>query len=152
MQMLRAFGVAGALLVATVGCRRGDVTMPTKKVPTGIVRIEFVNQKGAISSRFRRTVAGPVDLAINGTRIPVEQDAKGGSALEIRGLPVGKHRYFISSPQDAFGMDQGEFEVVAGTGTYVLLFNQKFNAVLYGSLEPLPRPEGLPGVTARLLP
>lgn len=151
MNMGRAFGAVALVCLGTLGCTLKTATMPTKKVPAGLVLMEFVNQRGSLGSRWRRTVAGPVDIAIDGVRIPVQQDPKGGSALEIRGLAVGKHRYFLSSPQDAFGMDQGEFEVVAGSGTYVLLFNQKFNAVLYGQIEPLPKAEGLPGVTARLL-
>jgi hypothetical protein len=65
---------------------------------------------------------------------------------------VGKHKYFLSSQKDAFGPDQGEFEVEANKGTFLLLFAQHFDAVLYGKPEPLPPAEGMPNVKATLEP
>lgn len=110
--------------------------------------------EGTVVFAFNRKVRGPVELTLDGVRVPVIPVAKNKPArsLLITGLAPGKHRFFLSSPRDAFGPDQGEFEVAAGQGTRVITFVQAFNAVLYGKAEDLPTAEGIPGVKARLEP
>lgn len=135
--------VAALALGAGVACSKKAVTRPTKSVPAGTVLFQFT-----------RKVRGPVELTLDGVRIPVESLKKGKKAksLLLTGLAPGKHRFFLSSPRDAFGPDQGEFESTATQGVYLVTFAQAFNAVLYGQAEALPPAEGLPGVKARLQP
>lgn len=114
---------------------------PVKAVPEGTVLFAF-----------NRKVRGPVELTLDGVRVPVAPVTKNKAArsLVVTGIAPGKHRFFLSSPRDAFGPDQGDFEVTAGQGTRVFTFVQAFNAVLYGKSEELPAAEGIPGVKARL--
>jgi hypothetical protein len=109
---------------------------------------------GSLVFAFSRKVRGPVDLTLDGVRIPVEALKKGKRAtrLVVTGLAAGKHRFFLSSPRDAFGPDQGEFELPAGKGLTLPTYSQAFDAVLYGSSEALPPAAGLPGVKAHLEP
>ncbi len=139
---LKSTALAAALaLGAGVACSNKVATRPTKAVPAGTALFEFT-----------RKVQGPVELTLDGVRIPVEALKKGKKAqrLVLSGLAPGKHRFFLYSPRDAFGPDQGEFEATSASGTYLVTFAQAFNAVLYGQPEPLPPAEGLPGVRARL--
>ena len=135
---------AMAVLLAGLACGKPAVLKPPQPVPPGTVLIQFT-----------RPVKEALDLSLDGTRVPVEMLAikksfwkkdTGGANLWIRGLKPGKHRYFISSPHLAFGPDQGEFTVAADQGTFLVAFSQTFKAVLYGTPEALPPPEGLPGV------
>lgn len=105
---------------------------------------------GTITIYFNRAVKGPVDLTLDGVRVPVTRNAKKPQHLVIKGLTPGQHRYFLSSPNDAFGPDQGEVEVLADKGVFLVSFAQKFKAVLYGSADTLPPAPGIPGVTAQL--
>ena len=138
-----------ALLIATlalmtgVACSNKVATRPTKAVPAGTVLFQFT-----------RKVRGPVELTLDGVRIPVEPAKKGKKArsLVLTGVAAGKHRFFLYSSRDAFGSDQGEFEATAAKGTFLLTFAQTFDAVLYGQTEPLPPAEGIPGLKARLEP
>jgi hypothetical protein len=118
-------------------------TKPSKPIPAGTVRFEFT-----------RKVQGPVELTLDGVRIPVEGLKKGKKAnsLIVTGIANGKHKYFLSSPRDAFGPDQGEFEATIAQGAYIPTFTQAFDAVLYGLPDALPPAEGIPGVKARLEP
>lgn len=134
--------VAGlALLALGAGCaRKTTPILPKKPVPAGTVEIQFTKK-----------VLGPLDLTLDGTRIPVQQLAKkGGTHLVISGLAPGRHRFVLISPLDAFGPDQGEFELPEGRGHFQVFFSQHFNATLYGKPEELPPAPGLPGVKARL--
>jgi len=56
------------------------------------------------------------------------------------------------SPLEAFGPDQFDVDLVPGQGEFRVLFAQNLKSVLYGSPEPIPATEGLPGVSARLEP
>jgi len=134
--------VAGmAVLALVAGCaKKTNPILPKKPVPAGTVEIQFTKR-----------VQGPLDLTLDGTRIPVEQgSSKGGLRLTISGLAPGKHRFVLISPLDAFGPDQGEWELPEGKGLFQVFFSQHFNATLYGKPEALPSAPGLPGVKARL--
>jgi hypothetical protein len=128
-------------LVVGVACSNKVASRPTKPVPVGTVLF-----------RFTRKVQGPVELTLDGVRIPVEPLKKGKKAqsLVLTGITTGKHRFFLYSPRDAFGPDQGEFEATGTQGLYLVTFAQSFNAVLYGQAEALPPAAGVPGVKARL--
>ncbi len=127
-----------AALVGGAGCRRAK-SLPTRTAPSGTLVI-----------RFTRPLLGQLELTLDGTRIPVEAKGKKLQELTVTGLSAGRHRYFITSPRDAFGPDQGEVEFVDGQGVFLTAFSQKFDSVLYGKPDPLPAPEGLPGVKALL--
>ncbi|WP_005037267.1 hypothetical protein [Holophaga foetida] len=134
--------VAGlAILAFGAGCaKKTNPILPRKPVPAGTVEIQFT-----------KTVQGPLDLTLDGTRIPVQQNSKkGGLRLIVSGLTPGKHRFVLISPLEAFGPDQGEWELQEGKGLFQVFFAQHFNATLYGKSEELPPAPGLPGVKARL--
>lgn len=142
--MRKCSALLAVVLVAmgAVACKRATrPIVPKHPVPPGSVMIFF-----------NRKISGPVELSIDGTRIPVVQTVKKPRNLVIAGLTVGKHRYFLSSPKDAFGPDQGELEVSAEKGVFIVAFAQGYRAVLYGTADTLPPAPGLPGVTARLVP
>lgn len=139
MKRMGIVAASALVLIGLANCQRGPVTMPTKKVPAGEVHLEFT-----------RKVKGPLDLSIDGVRVPVQQAKSTGKTLIVTGLKPGKHRFFLNSPMDAFGPDQAEIELKEGPGTYMMLFAQTFQATLYGTREALPAAEGLPGVKARL--
>lgn len=130
-----------ALLVATalVGCKKVPLTS-SKPVPAGSVVV-----------RFTRSVKGPLELSIDGTRIPVKQVAKEGLSLQISGLAPGKHRFFLTSEHETFSPDSGEWELDAAKGLYLVALTQKLDSVLYGKPDSLPPAEGLPGITATLV-
>jgi hypothetical protein len=132
-------GLAIVAAVACLGCRKPATLKPLKPVPAGVVLIQFT-----------RVVTSDLELTLDGTRIPVAIAKKGGKLLWIRGLPAGKHSYFLSSATHAFGPDQGDFTVDPGKGTFLMNFAQTYKAVLYGTAEPLPEAKGLPGVKASL--
>jgi hypothetical protein len=125
--------------VALVGCKKLPLTS-SKPVPAGSVVL-----------RFTRSVKGPVELIIDGARIPVKQASKEGSSLQIAGLAPGKHRFFLTSEHEAFSPDAGVWEVDAAKGIYEVVLCQNLESVLYGKPDSLPPAEGLPGVTATLV-
>jgi hypothetical protein len=124
--------------LAVLGCKKIPLK-PAKPLPAGTV--EF---------RFTRKVKGPLDLSIDGTRIPVVQAKSGGKMLHIEGLTPGKHILFMSSPREAFGPDQTEVVLPDDGGFYQVVFSQRFEGVLYGKAPETPAAEGLPGVKATL--
>jgi len=126
-------------IVAVSGCSKAKVFAPSKPLPTGTLLIHFTTP-----------VDGPLDLMVDNVRIPVTAPKKKARSLTISGLTPGVHRYFLSSPREAFGPDHGEVTMPADQGTYLVNFSQHFNAVLYGKPEPAPPAPGLPGVTAKL--
>lgn len=131
------------LLVSGVACTKKAASQPTKSVPAGVAQFHFT-----------RKVQGPLELTLDGIRIPVEPTPKNKKArtLVITGLTPGKHRFFIYSPMEALGPDQGEFEIAPTKGVYLVTFAQAFNAVLYGKPDALTPAEGIPGVKAHLEP
>jgi hypothetical protein len=129
------------VLLAAAGCSKVESFKPSHPLPPGTLLFHFTNK-----------VAGPVDLLIDGVRVPVTPSKKKVPNLVISGLTIGTHRYFLSSPRDAFGPDHGEVVMPQDQGIFLVNFAQYFNAVLYGQPEPVPPAEGLPGVTARMEP
>ncbi len=136
--MFRRSALAGLALFTITACK-GIPLKPAKPLPPGMVVL-----------RFSKAVAGPMDLTVDGTRVPVIQGPKGGKVLRIEGLQAGKHKIFISSPRDAFSPDQAEIQLPDDGGFYNVVFAQRFNAVLYGKPSETPAAEGIPGVKASL--
>ena len=135
---------SGFALLAVLGCNRPKAIHSVAnaapvKVPGGTLTLAFT-----------RKVLGPVELSLDGVRIPVTQSTKGGKTLSVTGIAPGRHRYFVQSNRDAFGPDQGELEMSDAQGVYYVLFAQRFEGVLYGNAEPTPPSEGIPGVRAIL--
>ena len=136
--MYRRTALAAVALLALAACKKIPLK-PAKPLPAGTAVLHFT-----------RSIRGPLDLAIDGTRIPVAQGPKGGQVLTIEGLQPGRHRYFLSSPRDAFSPDQTEIQMADDGGYYEVVFAQRFDAVLYGKPAESPAAEGLPGVKATL--
>ncbi len=132
---------AMVLLGATTfqGCRKVPLT-PSHPIPAG-----------SVVFRFTRAVSGPVELTVDGARIPVQQLPKGATSLQLKGLATGKHRFFLTSQREAFSPDSGELDLSADKGLYLVTLTQRLDAVLYGKPDPLPTAEGLPGLTAVLV-
>ncbi|NWJ39702.1 MAG: hypothetical protein HXX12_01875 [Geothrix sp.] len=135
--VLPAMVLLGATLF--LGCSKVPLT-PRTPVPAG-----------SVVFRFTRVVRGPVELSLDGARIPVQQSPKGAISLQVKGLTPGKHRYFLTSQRETFSPDMGELDLPADKGLYQVTLSQKLDSVLYGKPDPLPPAEGLPGVTAVLL-
>lgn len=140
MQGFRSL-VAIACLAALSGaaCSKPKAFKPERPLPAGTLLFHFT-----------RKVEGPVDLTIDGVRIPVPRHKKAIRNLIISGLSTGQHRYFLSSPRDAFGPDRGDIQLPKDQGTYTVLFAQHFDAVLYGEPEAMSPAPGLPGVTVHV--
>ena len=132
--MVLLLGVGAAL-----GCRKIPLTSPTPVPP------------GTAILRFTRKIQGPVELMLDGTRIPVAQRSKSARTLVIRGLGTGKHSFFLTSAREVFSPDSGSLVMPADKGTYTVVLTQTYDAVLYGKPDPVPPAEGLPGVTATLV-
>ena len=136
--MFRRTALAAVAVLSVAACKKIPLK-PAKPLPVGTVVL-----------RFTRPIKGPLDLSIDGTRIPVSQDPKGGSVLTVTGLSSGSHRYLLSSRRDAFSPDKAEFTLPDDGGFYEVVFAQRFEAVLYGKPAENPPAEGLPGVKAAL--
>jgi hypothetical protein len=124
---------------AFFGCKKVPLT-PSHPIPAGEVVF-----------RFTSAVQGPVELVVDGTRIPVQQLPKGALSLQVKGLAPGKHRLFLTSQRETFSPDMSELDLSTKEGLYLVTLSQHLDAVLYGKPDPLPPAEGLPGVTAVLL-
>jgi hypothetical protein len=135
--LVPALALLGAILF--LGCRKVPLT-PKTPIPAGTVVF-----------RFTRDVRGPVELSLDGTRIPVAQLPKGAKSLVVKGLSVGKHRYFLTSQRETFSPDMGELDMGMDQGIYLVTLAQRMESVLYGQPDPLPAAEGLPGVSAALV-
>ncbi|MDR0498741.1 MAG: hypothetical protein LBH03_03265 [Holophagales bacterium] len=142
MKGTKIFGLAAlSALAVTVGCTMALLPfIPQKPLPPGTFQMQFT-----------RKIVGPVDLTINGVRVPVTQKNKKAQVLIVSGLSQGKHTYFIASHLDIIGPDFGEFEMDSDKGVFQVHFAQKLKATLYDTGETLaPKPEGISGVTAVL--
>jgi hypothetical protein len=122
-----------------MGCSKVPLT-PSSPIPAG-----------SIVFRFTRSVKGPVELSLDGTRIPVQQLPKGARILQVKGLTPGKHRFFLTSQHETFSPDAGELDLPTDKGIYLVTLTQQLVSVLYGKPDQLPAAEGLPGVTATLI-
>lgn len=122
-----------------IGCRKADSFKPQHSLPVGTLLIHFTTK-----------VEGPVELVLDGVQIPVVRNKRKVNNLVVRGLAPGNHRYFISSPRDAFGPAHGEVVLPQDRGTFIVNFAQHYNAVLYGKTETPAPTQGLPGVSARM--
>jgi hypothetical protein len=99
--------------------------------------------------RFTSRVRGPLELTINGSRVPVEQRAKRARTLTVSGLAPGTHRYFFYCPDEAIGPDLGEFEMGPDAGVFQVHFSQRLRVAYH---EPAaPAPGGAPGGPAAVL-
>ena len=134
--VLPALVILGA--ATFLGCRKVPLT-PSHPIPAGEVVF-----------RFTSAVRGPVELTVDGTRIPVQQLPKGAISLQVKGLAPGKHRVFLTSQRETFSPDLGELDLTADKGIYLVTLTQHLDAVLYGKPDPLPAAEGLRGVPAVL--
>lgn len=139
--MFRPVVPALVLLVTAsfTACKKVPLT-PSSPIPAG-----------SVVFRFTRGVKGPIEFSLDGARIPVQQLSKAASALQVKGLAPGKHRFFLTSQHETFSPDMGELDLPADKGLYLVTLTQRLDAVLYGKPDPLPPAEGLAGVTAVLL-
>ncbi len=139
---LRLVLPATCILWAGLACGKPQPIVPARPVPAGTVLFQFT-----------RKVVGPIELTIDGTRVPVVKVGKKQCRrLEVSGLALGRHRFVLLSPLEAFGPDQIDLELGAAKGEFKVLFAQELKSVLYGSPEPMPAASGIPGVQARLQP
>jgi len=140
---LRLVLPASIVILAGLACGKPQPIVPGKPVPSGTAILYFTKK-----------VRGPLDLTIDGVRVPVTKagNKKSYRRLEVAGLALGKHRFVLLSQQEAFGPDQIELELGAGRGVFKVLFAQELKSVLYGTPEPIPAAVGIPGVQARLQP
>jgi hypothetical protein len=134
--------LATCVLLAGLACGEPRALAPARPVPAGTVQI-----------RFDRKVNGPIELTIDGSRVPVEQGSrKKCRNLEITGLAKGAHHLVLMSPLEAFGPDQLDVNLDGPAGAFEVVLAQQFQSTLYGKPEPAPAATGLPGVKARLEP
>jgi hypothetical protein len=140
---LKLAASALAVLVAALACAKPKPIVPARPVPAGTALFLFT-----------RKVQGPVELTVDGTRVPVAKMGKKKKcrSLTVAGLAPGKHRFVLLSPLEAFGPDQLELDLGEARGEYRVVFAQDLKSVLYGKPEPAPAAAGLPGVRAALEP
>jgi hypothetical protein len=133
---------AMVILAAALACGKPRPITPARPVPAGTALFLFT-----------RKVEGPVELTVDGTRVPVTRMGKKKCRrLAVAGLAPGKHRFVLLSPLEAFGPDQLDVDLGEARGEYRVLFAQNLKSVLYGQPEPAPAAAGLPGVRATLEP
>jgi len=139
---LRLVLPATCIVLAGLACGKPQPIVPRRPVPVGTVLFQFT-----------RKVEGPLELTIDGNRVPVaKRGRKKCLHLEVSGFAQGRHRFVLLSPLEAFGPDQIELELGAAKGEFKVLFAQELKSVLYGNPEPLPASSGIPGVQAQLIP
>ena len=134
------FALGTTMLVALLGCKGARPIVPPKSLPSGTVQMHFT-----------RKITGPIDLTINGVRVPVEQKKKKARHLTVSGLSEGMHIYYIASYQEVIGPDYGEFEVGPDGGVFQVHFVRKLKAALRNpSSQVSPTPDAVPGLIAVL--
>jgi hypothetical protein len=144
MKSIRAtdiFGLAAAAaMVAMLGCKEVKPVLPKKPLATGTYQMHFT-----------RKVLGPLDITIDGIRIPIEQKKKKGRTLTISGLSEGKHTYFLVAYREIIGPDLGEIEIGPTEGVFRVHFAKRLKlAFANPTLASVPTAPGIPGVTAVL--
>jgi hypothetical protein len=136
---------ASLVILVGMGCGKPHPIVAKQPVPSGTALFYFTQK-----------VQGPLDLTIDGIRIPVEKAGRKSKKkcrhLEVSGLSQGPHRFVLMSPLEAFGPDQFELELGSGRGEFKVIYAQNMKSVLYGSPEPVPPASGFPGVKAQLEP
>ena len=142
---LRLVLSASIVILAGLACGKPNPIVPKQPVPPGTLLVYFT-----------RKVQGPLDLIIDGNRVPVTAVTTRFRSkfrnLEVTGLAPGRHRFVLLSPKEAFGPDQFELVLGKAKGEFKVLFAQNLQSVLYGAPEPVPAAAGLAGVEARLEP
>ena len=143
MGSLKQVVLGGCLVVAAgLACGKPRPVLPHKPVPPGTILLMFTQK-----------VQGPLDLTVDGLRVPVDNKAERKcKQLFITGLASGKHHLVLLSALEAFSPDQLDVEVTPGKGDFRVLFAQQFKSVLYGKPEPMPPADAIPGVKATLEP
>ena len=143
MGLTKRVALAGMVVIALgLACAKPKAITPAKPIPAGTVQFQFTAK-----------VEGPLDLTIDGVRIPVQKlGRKKCKHLTISGLAAGRHHIVILSALDAFGPDQIDVDLTSAKGEFQVLFAQQFKSVLYGKPEATPKAEGMPGVVAHLEP
>jgi hypothetical protein len=127
-------------LAALAACTGARPILPRRPPP-----------QGTFQARFTRGIRGPLELTIDGARIPVEQRGRSGRTLTVSGLSEGTHRYFFYCPAEVMGPDKGEFEIGPGAGVFQVHFSQKLR-VAYAEapgargLAPAPAHGGVTAV------
>ena len=140
---LKQVVLGGCLVIAAgLACGKPRPILPKKPVPPGTVLFQFTQK-----------VQGPLELTVDGLRIPVaNEDEEKCKFLSITGLAQGKHHIVLLSPLDAFGPDQIDVDLTATGGFFKVLYAQQFKSVLYGKPEAVPAADAIPGVKATLEP
>jgi hypothetical protein len=124
---LAALAVSAAL---AAGCRAARPILPRRPLPPG-----------TFQARFTSRIRGPLELTIDGSRVPVEQKRKRARTLTVSGLAPGAHRYFFFCPAEAIGPDAGEFEIGPGPGVFQVHFSQRLRAAYAEPPQAPPRPQ-----------
>jgi len=135
------FGLAAAVaMVAVLGCKEVKPVVPKRPLAPGTYQMHFT-----------RKVLGPLDITIDGIRIPIEQKKKKGRTLTISGLSGGKHTYFLVAYREIIGPDFGEIEIGPKEGVFRVHFAKRLKlAFANPTLASVPTAPGIPGVTAVL--
>jgi len=135
------FGLAAAMaVVAMLGCKELKPVTPKRPLAAGTLQMHFT-----------RKVLGPLDITIDGIRVPIEQKKKKGRTLTISGLSEGKHTYFLVAYREIIGPDLGEFEIGPDGGVFQVHFAKRLKlAFANPTLASVPTAPGIPGVTAVL--
>jgi len=132
--------LAAAIALAAVGCKGTKPILPKRPLPSGTFQL-----------RFTKKIRGPLELTINGERVPVAQKKKKARTLTVTGLPVGTHRYFIYCPADVMGPDLGDVEMGPNAGVFQVHFSQRMRvAYREPSQETTPKTAGTGGIAAVL--
>jgi len=138
---INAVGLAAMVaVVAMLGCNEPKPVVPKRPLATGTLQMHFT-----------RKVLGPLDITIDGVRIPIEQKKKKGRTLTISGLSEGKHTYFLVAYREIIGPDWAEFEIGSDTGVFQVHFVKRLKLQFANpTLAAAPAAEGIPGVRAVL--
>jgi hypothetical protein len=132
--------LAAAIALVAVGCKGAKPILPKRPLPSGTFQVQFTKK-----------IRGPLELTINGERVPVAQKKKKGKILTVTGLPVGSHRYFFYCPADVMGPDLGDIEMGPDSGVFQVHFSQKMRmAYRNPSQETTQNAAGAGGIAAVL--
>jgi hypothetical protein len=123
-RLILGTAVLAAAAVAA-GCAGARPILPRRPPPPGAFQVRF-------TSRIR----GPLELTIDGARVPVEQRGRRARTLTVSGLSEGTHRYFFYCPAEVIGPDKGEFEVGPGAGVFQVHFSQKLRVAYRDAPAP----------------